>query len=215
MAAIFITGPKHSGKTSAGKALAERLSGTFIDLDEFITRQTGKSPRALYLEGPGVFRKAEAGALAALLEAANGHTGDGHTGDGHTATGHIANGHIANGHAGNSHAAGPQVIAAGGGLIDNPEALERLKKAGTALVVNLEVSAETAWNRIARSAEKEGLPPFLKAADPQAAHRALHERRARAYREWASFTVTGEAKSPEAIAEEIAELLQVDSQHDP
>jgi shikimate kinase len=176
MGVIFITGPKHSGKTSAGRALADRLSGTFIDLDEFISRQTGKSPRTLYGEGAGVFRKAEAEALKTLLEA------------------------------GEDQAAGPRVIAAGGGLIDNPEALGRLKKAGT--VVNLEVSVETAWDRIAGAAEKEGLPPFLKAPDPQAAHRVLHERRAAAYREWAPFTVNGEKKSPEEIAEEIFGLIR-------
>jgi shikimate kinase len=175
---IFLTGPKHAGKTSAGRALANRISGAFVDLDKFITTQTGKSPRTLYQEGSGVFRKAEAEALGALLDA------------------------------GESRNAGLRIIAAGGGLIDNSEALARIGKSGTALVVYLEVSVETAWGRIRRAAEKDGLPPFLDTPDPEAAHRALHERRAAAYREWAPFTIAGNGKSPEEIAGEICALLR-------
>jgi shikimate kinase len=177
MDVILLAGPKHAGKTSAGRALANRISGAFVDLDEFITAQTGKSPRTLYREGSGIFRKAEAEALGALL-------------------------------AGESRAAGPRIIAAGGGLIDNPEALARLEKAGPALTVYLEVSVETAWGRISRAAEKSGLPPFLDTPDPQAAHRVLHEKRAAAYREWAAFTVNGDGKSPEEIAGEICGILR-------
>jgi shikimate kinase len=152
------------------------MSGTFIDLDEFIAGKTGKSPRTLYVEGAGIFRKAEAEALGDLLAAGK--------------------------------SAGPRIIAAGGGLIDNPEALGLLEKAGTVAVVNLEVSVKTAWDRIVRAAEKDGLPPFLQGPDPEAAHRALHERRAAAYREWAPFTVSGEEKSPREIAEEIYGLVR-------
>ena len=72
----------------------------------------------------------------------------------------------------------------------------------------LEVSVETAWGRILRAAEKDGLPPFLDTSDPEAAHRALHERRAAAYREWAPFTITGDGKSPEEIAGELCALLR-------
>jgi shikimate kinase len=60
-------GPKHSGKTSAGAALAELLGVPFCDLDAFVERLTGKSPRALYREGEAVFRAAEAGALCSAL----------------------------------------------------------------------------------------------------------------------------------------------------
>ena len=65
---IVLVGPKHSGKTSTGKALASLLSCGFVDLDELIAQRSGKSPRALYGEGPEVFRKAEAGALADFLD---------------------------------------------------------------------------------------------------------------------------------------------------
>jgi shikimate kinase len=72
MKTVILTGPKHSGKTSAGKALASLCSCDFIDLDELILQRTGKSPRQLYSEGPAVFQKAEAEATAALLGADGG-----------------------------------------------------------------------------------------------------------------------------------------------
>jgi shikimate kinase len=172
MKTVFLTGPKHAGKTSAGRALADLVSGVFTDLDEYIQQQTGKSPRTLYTEGPGVFRKAEAEALEDLLNKEESRAGK------------------------------PRIIAAGGGIIDNPEALALCEKAGAASVY-LEVSAGTAWERIRRAAEKDGLPPFLNTANPRETHRALHERRAAAYQAWARFTVNGEKKSPQDIAGEI------------
>ena len=64
---ILLTGPKHSGKTSAGKELAKLLTCEFIDLDELVQRRTGKSPRQLFTESPETFRNAEAAALAEIL----------------------------------------------------------------------------------------------------------------------------------------------------
>jgi shikimate kinase len=68
MESIFLIGPRHCGKTSAGRALAALCSIPFIDLDELIAERGGKSPRALYAEGPEFFRKAEAEALASVFE---------------------------------------------------------------------------------------------------------------------------------------------------
>lgn len=61
---ILLTGPKHSGKTSTGRALARFINMEFFDLDELIEKAEGKSPRALYKEGQEVFQKAEAKALS-------------------------------------------------------------------------------------------------------------------------------------------------------
>jgi shikimate kinase len=176
---ILLTGPKHSGKTSTGKALAKILNAAFIDLDELIKDRAGKSPRELYREGPECFRAAETGALESLL-------------------------------AGTAASAGPLVAAAGGGLIDNASAmalLEGAAQAGT-LVVYLEVSAETAWERIQRTAESTGeLPPFLDTANPRETHTALHTRRAEAYRAQAAIIIDADNKDPEEQGREIAERL--------
>ena len=177
---IIFIGPKHSGKTSAGKALAALLSCGFVDLDELVAQRSGKSPRALYGEGPEIFRKAEAGALAALFES------------------------------GTAESLSSLVIASGGGLVDNPDALSLLEQNSAAghpqiISVFLDVSAKTAWERIKAAGE---LPPFLKTENPQETHRSLHERRAAAYRQLASLVIDADGKGPQEIAQEIADRLQ-------
>jgi len=174
MQCIVLLGPKHSGKTSAGKALAALLSCDFIDLDDSIAQNSGKSPRALYIEGPEIFRKAEAEALTALFQAG--------------ATGSVSR----------------LVIASGGGLSDNPDALAILAKNTAAVSVFLDVSAETAWERISRAGE---LPPFLKTENPEATHRSLHERRTAAYRQLASHMIHADGKSPREIAQEMVKII--------
>jgi len=167
---IVLVGPKHSGKTSAGKALASLLSCGFVDLDDFIAQRSGKSPRALYGEGPEVFRKAEAEALAALLESAT------------------------------AGAASSLVIASGGGIIDNPDALSLMSRYQTVSVF-LDVPAAVAWKRIKAAGE---LPPFLKTDNPAETHRTLHERRAAAYRQLAALVINADGKSSREIAGEIS-----------
>jgi shikimate kinase len=186
--AVVLIGPKHAGKTSAGKALASLCGGEFRDLDDCIETRTGKSVRALYREGPGIFRRAEAEALAALLaENAPG-----------TAC---------------PPAPALRVIAAGGGLADNEAALSLLRQPGpyrAPLLVYLDVPAETAWARIGERAAKTGeLPPFLNTEDPQETHRRLHERRASLYRKIAAVTIDAGQKDPAALASAIAgEILR-------
>jgi shikimate kinase len=173
MGIIFLTGPKHSGKTSAGRALANLCSAPFTDLDEAVEERTGKSSRNLYREGPEIFRKAEAETLAALLLIA----GPG---------------------------SAPHIIAGGGGIIDNSEALALLEKLKTMTRVYLDVPAETAWKRITAAGKGE-LPPFLQTENPRETHRTLHERRALAYRNFAEIIIEAGEKSPEEIAREILE----------
>jgi len=166
---IILTGPKHSGKTSAGKELAQLYSGLFIDLDEQILQRTGKSPRQLFNESAAVFQKAETEAMEAVASAAGQEQ---------------------------------YVIAAGGGIIDNPDAVAILKKSGVA-VVYLNISAAAAWRRIANSAGE--LPPFLRTENPQETHRSLHERRHAAYLQLANIVIEAEGKTSKEIA---AEILQ-------
>jgi shikimate kinase len=64
---IALSGPKHSGKTCTGKALAALLEGDFFDLDDEIKTDTGKSARELYREGKDVFKAAEYEALERIL----------------------------------------------------------------------------------------------------------------------------------------------------
>jgi len=59
MKPIFLTGIKHSGKTTLGKLLAEQLGQEFIDIDEVITEHD-MSPREIFLSrGEDGFKDAE------------------------------------------------------------------------------------------------------------------------------------------------------------
>jgi len=178
---IFLTGPKHSGKTTTGKILAGLFCNTagyklpddcsyiFFDIDELILQKTGKTPRQLFFESAEIFQKAEAEAVNSLF---------------------MENRKF--------------VAAAGGGIIDNSEAIDALKKID-AVVVYLGVSADCAWSRIAGS--PSGLPPFLQTENPKETHCVLHERRAAAYSQLADILIEAEDKTPENIALEIIERL--------
>ncbi|MDR1217997.1 MAG: shikimate kinase [Treponema sp.] len=181
---VLLLGPKHSGKTSAARALADSLRCRCVDLDVLIETRTGKKPRTLYREGVEAFRRAEAEAVSEAVRESRADENVRCT-----------------------------VISTGGGVIDNEEAvsiikaLKPLNNEGQSVIgVFLEVSAKTAWNRICRSVEAGGeLPPFLQTEAPEETHRLLHERRNRAYKELAGFTVIAENKTEEDIA---AEILQ-------
>jgi shikimate kinase len=223
---ILLTGPKHSGKSRTGRALAERWEGRFIDLDELIEERTGKTPRTLFKEGPEIFREAEAEALAACctceffaLDAAKNPRLSGCANlrfDGSLQGKKSPNRRFLKGLYAKRNKLLAEivrgrerlVVAAGGGLIDNGGAITLLENSRNIFIVSLEVSAETAWNRILNTAAGGELPPFLQSADPRETHRQLHERRARAYRDIARIVIDAEDKSPDAIAEEIEKIME-------
>jgi shikimate kinase len=173
---MILVGPKHTGKTSAGLALAALLAAEFIDLDALIESRTGKSPRTLYTEGPERFQEAETQALESIIRPRPRRR---------------------------------RVVAAGGGLIDNPGAMALLKGPGGPLLIYLELSSETAWERILLSARTGGgLPPFLDTGSPRDTHRRLHERRSAAYKDCAHISIAAEGKTAGAIGEEIVSRLE-------
>lgn len=66
---VVITGFMGAGKTTVGRALARRLGVGFVDLDDALTSDEGRSPRELIdEEGEDYFRAAETRALRRVLE---------------------------------------------------------------------------------------------------------------------------------------------------
>ena len=179
---IILAGPKHSGKTCIGRQLAKLLSIRFYDLDQLIEEQSGQSVRVLYKAGKEFFQE-ETTALECLLQKKKFE----------------------------EEKSRGAVLALGGGIIDNPGAMavlkKELQKSERYRIVCLEVSAETAWQRIVGRGE---LPPFLMAENPAASkekHRLLHERRANDYKKIASFSILAEGKSAVELAARLSVLL--------
>lgn len=66
---LVITGFMGAGKTTVGRALANLLGETFIDLDDVVRELEGRGPRELIdEEGEDYFRAAETRALRRVLE---------------------------------------------------------------------------------------------------------------------------------------------------
>lgn len=63
-APIFLVGFMGAGKTTVGRELASHLGYDFIDLDELIAAQIGKSIQEIFAElGEGEFRRLESAAI--------------------------------------------------------------------------------------------------------------------------------------------------------
>ena len=64
---VYLVGMPGSGKSSVGRALAPLLSLPFVDLDEEVEQQSGRSVAEVFERGgEGTFRLAESRALAAV-----------------------------------------------------------------------------------------------------------------------------------------------------
>lgn len=66
---VFLSGPMGAGKSTLGRALAERLSARFVDLDARIEAAEGRAVAAIFAEdGEDAFRAIEAASALALLD---------------------------------------------------------------------------------------------------------------------------------------------------
>jgi shikimate kinase len=97
------------------------------------------------------------------------------------------------------------LIACGGGIIDNREAMELLE--GAALIVYLTAEFNILYERIIRG----GVPPFLDPADPYGSFMSLARRRDAAYRSVADLVIPlgelGVSEAADVVATTIKEQL--------
>ncbi|MFW6337411.1 MAG: shikimate kinase [Alkalispirochaetaceae bacterium] len=95
------------------------------------------------------------------------------------------------------------ILACGGGIVDNGEAMELLE--GASLIVYLTAEFDILYERIIRG----GIPPFLDSEDPRGSFLKLAQKRDAAYRKAAHLIVSVSDRSPAeaavAVATEIKE----------
>ena len=215
---ILITGPKHSGKTSAGRALAKIINQKFYDLDDLMEEESLLSPRELFRKGPDVFKLHENIALKNFLNknescvcAAGGGLID--NTDAMKTLSQSRDMSLFQNSVGFRKGFRKTDLKAGFSVKSKVafQKTEVLKKPHEINVfvfnVFIEVTAETAWNRILEASQKNGLPAFLDASNPRESHLKIHNRRSLLYKAAADITIPAENKTPEAVAREIMQAL--------
>jgi shikimate kinase len=139
MKPVFLTGVKHSGKSTLAKQAAPILRVPYIDIDDAIQQQSGMAARALFLaKGEDGFKEAELQACRSVCALAKD---------------------------------GGSIVAAGGGLCDNPPAFDCVRSAG--LVVYLDVREPFIFKRIFNKARfapdgsLQNLPAYIARGNPR------------------------------------------------
>jgi len=135
---IILTGIKHSGKSTVGKALAAAASLYFYDVDAVIEETEKISVRSLYTEqGEAGFKKAEYQAVIKILTLIE-----------------------------NNQQSGKAVISTGGGICANDKALSLLRENG--ILVFLDVSEEVSVSRIIENSKRSGsYPAYISRHNPE------------------------------------------------
>ena len=140
MKSLVLMGIKHCGKTTQGKLLAQKLNLPFYDTDDLITKEYKKTPREIYNEGGKAEFMKAEAAVCKKLCESL------------------------------KQEQNNCVIATGGGICDNTEALDALHDIG--IFIFLCAEEETAANRIVREikTEKDGtltnLPSYIAKKSP-------------------------------------------------
>ena len=189
MSSIILLGIKHCGKSTQGKLLAKHFSCPFFDTDDEITALTGKSPREIYSElGKEAFIEAEKNACQNLVEKilAQAPSADCQS----------------------QIEANVSVIATGGGICNNPAALEILHKIGKFVFLNAD--EKTAANRIVweikydSDGSMKNLPAYIANKNPKnvrdvrAIFHNFYEERQKIYKDLCDIEVKLEHSSTKA-----------------
>jgi shikimate kinase len=98
------------------------------------------------------------------------------------------------------------IIATGGGLADNAEALNLLKENGICFYINTDF--DTLFARIMESARQDGrLPRFLQGDDPEKLFREIFTRRTQTYVTMADVIIDAGMRTPQDLTKEILEYI--------
>jgi shikimate kinase len=175
---IFLIGYRGTGKTSVARELAGRLGCEWIDADDVIEREAGKSIATIFAEeGEPAFREMESRAVAELSRPV-------------TSSGHGKR---------------PTVVALGGGAVLREENRRAIRGVGP--VVWLTASVDTILERVSADPTTTSRRPGLTTAGGRAEIEELLAARAPFYRECATLVVDTEGKTVAEVADEIASKL--------
>lgn len=184
---IILMGIKHCGKSTLGRFLSKKFHCPFYDTDDVITEMTGCSPRQIYQEqGPQAFMEAETKACKYLVSYLS------------------------------AMGENDYVIATGGGICNNPAALDALNPLG--FFIFLEVPEEIAANRIIQEIEWEegtmkNLPAYIQKENPSTIEdvarifSSFYQQRTKIYRQLAQITCPLQGESPEENCQLIQQAL--------
>lgn len=183
---IYITGIKHSGKTTKGRLAAQKLGLPFKDLDELMLELCEFSPlsdlsiREIYnTVGKDNFMLLEYATMHQYIYLNQQEEDNAST----------------------------QIIALGGGICDNLTLLELLSWTGS--MIYIETGEDVLYSRII----KNGIPPFLDSANPKESFHEIFISRDACYRGSASIKVKSLTDSTiedgvERLLEAIEQLLR-------
>jgi shikimate kinase len=184
---IILLGIKHCGKSTLGNLLSKQFHCTFFDTDDVITEMSGCSPRQIYQDqGPQAFMEAETKACKYLVSYLS------------------------------AMGENDYVIATGGGICNNKEALEALASLG--FFIFLEVPEEVAANRIIQEIEWEdgmmkNLPAYIAKENPVTTEEVarifsgFYQQRTALYRALAQISCSLTGESPEENCQLIQQAL--------
>ncbi len=175
--AVFLVGFMGAGKTSVGRALAQRLNWIFEDLDDRIVSRDGRTVAEIFRDAKEAgFRRAERAALEQVL--------------------HELRGGVPKGAAG-------KIIALGGGAFVQKENAALLKTFGVPTIF-LDAPIEELWQRCRTQANETGAErPLLQSREQFG---KLHATRRKSYSKAALKVQTG-GRPVETIAAEITKAL--------
>lgn len=184
---IILLGIKHCGKSTLGQMLANQFNCPFFDTDDVIAEMTGKTPREIYQQqGAEAFMEAEARACDYLSR-------------------YLA-----------SLGEAEYVIATGGGICTNQQALDSLQRLGFFLF--LEVPEEVAAQRIIDEIQwvdgvMTNLPAYIASEHPTSTEDVakifgrFYQQRSNQYRRLAQITCNLKGKTAEENCRLLCEAL--------
>jgi shikimate kinase len=175
---IFLIGYRGTGKTSVARELAARLGCEWIDADDVVEREAGKTIAAIFADGgEPAFRELESRAVAELSHPSTS-SGQGKQ---------------------------PTIVALGGGAVLREENRRAIRGVGP--VVWLTASVDTILERVSADPTTTSRRPRLTTAGGRSEIEELLAARTPFYRESATLIVDTEGKTVAEVADEIAGKL--------